>query len=54
MKQVISFNYEDTATQNIIEEKATNITKEWEIIQIFVMQEYVDLYLKIEDEDLCH
>ena len=54
IKRVIDLPYVDVATARSVKVEATALLSEWDQIQQFVMWEYSNRHLQIEDQDICH
>ena len=54
MKRVSCFAYASSDEQEAVKEDADEVIKEWKKIQMFLMWEYSNCHLKIEDEDPAH
>lgn len=54
MKRIMDFEYTTTEQKNEVKEKCTNLVKDWEEIQMYIMWEYTDSHLEISSQDRAH
>ena len=54
MKRVSCFAYVDSDEQRAVKTEADSLIEEWKNIQMFLMWEYSNRHLKIEDCDRAH